>query len=416
MYSYFFTAEAHPLIAIGILLLCGYIGGRLANRLKFPRVSGYIVVGILLSSSVTGIIPLDLIEHKLLIITDIALSIIAYAIGGSLSIVKLKRVGKSILWINLTEATGAFILAFTLVAFISPYILKLPDASFANTYLPLALIIGAVCAATAPAAVLAIVHECRAKGPLTTTLLGVVALDDGMAIILYAFAGAAVTALTNIELFSVYRMAIEPLIIIFGSVALGTAFGFLLSRMALLVTKRESLLVVILGGIFLCAGVATELTLSPLLANMMVGFFIVNRVKHSHNLFDIIEYVEEPVFALFFTVAGAHFDIGVIKVAGPLALLITLGRFTGKLIGTNVGARISGAPKVVRKYLALGLLPTAGVTIGLVIMAKPLLQGTGLSEIMVNAVLGSVIINELIAPPFVRYALIKGGEGREETE
>lgn len=407
--------EIQSLEALGLILICGYFGGRLAHWFKLPRVTGYIVAGILLSPSISGIIPKELIEEKFSIVTDIGLAIIAYSVGGSLSLAKVKQLGKSIFWINVTESLGAFIFTFILIAFLGSYILRLnvPQTSLWEVQLSLALIIGAVSAATAPAAILAIIHEYKAKGPLTTTLLGVVALDDGMAIILFAFAGTVVGALTKVGGISIYKMATEPTIIILGAILLGTIFGLSLTGLAFWIKGRESLLVIILGHILLCAGIADKLRLSPLLANMMVGFFVVNRAKHSHDLFLAVENIEETIFALFFTLAGAHFNITVIKIAGLMALIITLGRFSGKLIGTKLGAELSHAPVVIKKYLGFGLLPKAGVTVGLILMAKPLMQPQ-VSMIMINAVLGSIIINELIAPPMVKFALMKAGEGTKE--
>jgi Kef-type K+ transport system membrane component KefB len=406
--------EIQPLLALGILFICGYFGGRFANRLKFPRVTGYIVAGILLSPSLSGIIPRGLVEEKFSIVTDIALAIIAYSIGGSLKLSRLKLLGKSIFWITLSQALGAFFLTFILIASLSPYIVRLnTHTSFLEIYLPLAIIIGVVSTATAPAAVLAIVHEYKAKGPLTTSLLGVVALDDGMAIILYAFASTIVSALTKMEGISLYKMAAEPTIIILGSILLGTIFGLLLTSLVPWVKRKESMLVVVLGSILLCTGIAVQMRLSPLLANMMLGFLVVNRAKHSHDLFLTIENIEEPIFALFFTLAGAHFDVTVIKMAGFMAFIIAIGRFSGKFIGTKLGAGLSHAPAVVQKYLGYGLFPTAGVAVGLILMAQSLMESQ-ISEIMINAVLGSVIINELIAPPFVKFALIRAGEGVKE--
>ncbi len=407
--------EIQSLSALGILFICGYLGGRLANWLKLPRVTGYIIAGVLLSPSISGIIPEELIEERFSIVTDIGLAIIAYSVGGSLMLTRFKQLGKSILWITVSQALGAFILTFSLIAALSPLVVKytMPHIPFMDVYLSFSLIIGAVSVATAPAAILAIVHEYKAKGPLTTTLLGVVALDDGIAIIIFAFASVIVCALTKVGGFSMYKIVTDPAIIILGSILLGTIIGLSLSILAPLIKAKESLLVVILGHILLCAGIASQLKISPLLANMMVGFFVVNRAKHSHDLFLAVENIEEVIFALFFTIAGAHFNINVIKIAGLLALIITIARFSGKLVGTKLGAGLSHAPLVIKKYLGYGLLPTAGVAIGLILMAKPLMQPQ-VSVIMINAVLGSVIINELIAPPLVKFALMRAGEGVEE--
>lgn len=408
-------SEIGPLEALGILFILGYFGGRLANRLRFPRVSGYIIAGILLSPSVSGIIPPVLIKEKFHVINEIALAVIAYSVGGSLKFSKLRLLGKSICIINLSEALGSFFLTFVLLAILSPYVLGLDKSlgSFAEAYLPLALIIAAVSAATAPAAILAIVHEYKAKGPLTTTLLGVVALDDAVAIILFASVGTIVRTVSAAGGFSFSRLAAEPAIIIFGSVLLGTVIGLLLSGLAPWIKRKESTLVVILGAIFLCSGIAGHLQLSALLANMMVGFLIVNIARHSDRLFLAVEHIEEPVFALFFTLAGAHFDLAVFKFVGVLAFLIVAGRFSGKLIGTRLGAELSHAPDVVKKYLGYGLLPTAGVSLGLIFMAQRLLRPE-LFEIAVNSVLGAVIISELVAPPLVKFALKQAGEGMKE--
>ena len=402
--------------ALGIFFLCGYFGGRLANWLKFPRVTGYIVAGILLSPSISGIIPAVLIREKLSIITDIALAIIAYSIGGSLKLSRLKQLGKSILWINITESLGAFVITFIMMGTLGALIVKfiLFHASWLQVCLPLALIIGAVSAATAPAAILAIVHEYRAQGPLTITLLGVVALDDGMAIILYAFASSIVGALNQVQGTSmIHKMALEPLLVIFGSALLGVIFGFFLTVLAAWVKKKGSLLVLILGSILLCAGIAARMKLSPLLASMMLGFYVVNRAKQCDVLFQAVENIEETIFALFFTLAGAHFDLTVIKTAGIISLLIVVSRFAGKFMGVWLGGDFSHAPAVVKKYLGYALLPTAGVTIGLILMAEPLLEPR-VAEIMVNAVLGAVIINELLAPPLVKFALTRAGEAGKE--
>lgn len=402
--------------ALGIFFLCGYFGGRFANWLKFPRVTGYIVAGIILSPSISGIIPAVLIREKLSIITDIALAIIAYSIGGSLKFSRLKQVGKSIVWINVSESLGAFVVTFVITATLGAWIVKLilPQASWLQVCLPMALIIGAVSSATAPAAILAIVHEYQARGPLTTTLLGVIALDDGMAIILYSFASSIVGALTRVrETSMIYKMALEPLLVIMGSALLGIIFGFFLTVLAAWVKKKGSLLVLILGSVLLCAGIADQLKLSPLLASMMLGFYVVNRAKQCDVLFHAVENIEETIFALFFTLAGAHFDLTVIKTAGIISLLIVISRFAGKFMGVWLGADFSHAPAVVKKYLGYALLPKAGVTIGLILMAEPLVKPQ-VAEIMVNAVLGSVIINELIAPPLVKFALTRAGEAVKE--
>jgi Kef-type K+ transport system membrane component KefB len=407
-----FLENLHPLVHIGLLLLCGYTGGRIANYVKAPRVSGYIVTGMLLGPSVLGVFNEQLVKEDLTIITDIALSIIAFSIGGSLVLRKLKRLGRQILWITPLQALAAFLFTTALIAFVFPLFggRGLASESFLDILFPMALVIGAISAATAPAATLAIIHEYKAKGPLTTILLGVVALDDGLTIFFYAFAMSIAQALVTHEALSWQDIVAIPLFHILIALALGGAVGVCLRQLIRFVRGREGMLGVTLGTVLLTSGIAIGLEASSLLANMMLGFMVANCVRQGDQLFEVVESIEEPIFAMFFILAGAHLDLGIIQTAGWLTLAITVGRFSGKLLGSRFGAQISQAPEAVKRYLGLGLLPTAGVTVGLVLLAADIFGPSRISEVMVGAVLGSVIINELMAPILVRYALTKAGE------
>jgi Kef-type K+ transport system membrane component KefB len=140
---------------------------------------------------------------------------------------------------------------------------------------------------------------------------------------------------------------------------------------------------------------------------MVLGFFIVNMEKRHRDFFLVVEQIEEPLFGLFFGLAGAHIDPGVFKSAGLLAVAILVIRMIGKHLGTWAGARFSGAPPEVRNYLGIALFPQAGISVGLVLIAQNIFHLPIVANILVNAVIGSVIINELISPPLVKYALTK---------
>ena len=402
----------HLLIYIGLLLLLSYAGGKIANYLKAPRVTGYLVIGMLMSPSLLGLFHEKLVKEELTLITDIALAIIAFSIGGSLRIAQLKKLGKQIIWITLTSAIGALFLTIVVLSLFFPLVHGSSTIllSYRSVYFPMALVIGGICAATAPAAILAIVHEYASKGPFTTILLGVVALDDAMAILFYAFTSVIAHSLVNHEAVTLQHFLLTPVLSILISLSVGGAVGVCLRWLIRFVDRKEAMLGVMVGAIFLTSGLSASLKVSPLLANMMIGFVAINFVVHHEDLFAVVERIEEPIFGMFFTLAGAHLDFGVMNAAGFLALLITLGRFAGKFLGSRLGAQASHAPQVVKKYLGFALLPTAGVTVGLVLEAKGIFGSTQISEVMVNAVLGSVIINELLTPFFVRFSLIKAGE------
>jgi len=404
--------EMNLVLAIGIIIVIGFFGGLVMERLKFPRITGYIVVGILLSPSVLNIISGATIKN-LDIFTDIALGIIAFLIGGSLYLEPLRKLGRSIAWITPFQSLGAWLLVTLLLAFLYPLILTIPNATFSQTYFPMALIIGAVSCATAPAATMAVINQYRAKGPFTTTLLAVVALDDAIAVIAFAIAlGICQPLVSGAGGISSYQMFGVPFLQIVQSIGIGAAFAFALIHIARLVKTRALLLVVVFGMIMACIGVTNLLGVSLILANLTAGFIVVNRVRES-GMFLALEEIEEVIFAIFFVLAGLHFDLSVMRIAGILALLIVLGRCLGKYFGTRAGATISHASDEVKKYLGLALLPKAGVTVGLVLLAERVFPTFG--AIMMNAVLASVIINELVAPPLARYAIFKAGEAHPSS-
>lgn len=402
----------HLLAYVGLLLLLSYAGGKLANKFNFPRVTGYLVAGILLGPSVSGLFPATVVREDLAIVTQLALAVIAFSVGGSLHLGQLKTLGRQILWTTFTEATGAFLLTTAALAGVLPLLQGVAFSSpeFTKHYLPLALIIGGLCAATAPAAVLAIVHEYRARGPLTSVLLGVVALDDALAIIFTSLALEFVGNHAHLVYLSWWDSLIAPLRDITLALLLGLALALAIHWLFRFVTRRESLLSVALGMALLTGGLAVTFKIPFLLACMALGFGVANFVRRQDELFSAVEGIEEPLFGIFFLLAGAHLDFGAIQVAGLVSLLITVGRFSGKLLGARCGLYLSAAPTTVRKYLGLALLPQAGVAIGLVLEARSVLGPSEWSEIMVSSVLGAVIINELIAPPLVRYSLLKARE------
>jgi len=401
-----------PLLAVGLLLILGYWGGRAANLIKLPRVSGYLAIGILLSPSTFNILDRQLVNEDLYVVTEMALAIIAYTIGGSLVIQELKRLGGMILWVTISQAVGACFLTTVVLVYTLPFITNLrgPEYDLLQTYLPMALVIGAISVATAPGAVVAIVSELKARGPFTSTLLGVIAIDDGLAIIFFALAATAAHYMMDPGAVPWEQMMGGALSEIAFSVLLGIVAGAALKFMARLIRRREALLMAILGVIFVTTGIASVFKLSALLANMIVGFIIVNFETRYHDFFLVIEHIEEPFYGLFFGLAGACMDLRILRLTGLLAIIILVTRIAGKQLGTWVAAKPSGAPENVKKYLGLGLFPQAGVSIALVLMAREIFHVPEVATILVNAVIGTVILNELITPPLIKYALVKTGE------
>ncbi|HHE41089.1 MAG TPA: cation:proton antiporter [Dehalococcoidia bacterium] len=392
-------------LAIGLILSIGLFGSLAFRKLRLPSVTGYIIVGIILGPSVVGLIPLETVE-RLGVLTDITLGIVAYLIGGSLRVDSLKGLGRSILWVTLMQSIGAWI--FVTVVLTPAILWIVPEASFWQLAFPLAFVVGAVSSATAPAATMAIIRELRARGPLTTTLLAVVALDDGIAVIAFAVAvGVCEPLVKGVTGISVEAALLGPSVHIVLSLVLGLIVSAIPVYGGRVVRSREVELGLIFGTVMLCAGAALWLGLSPVIADMTLGFVVVN-VMHRGDEHALLGDVETLLYTLFFVLAGLHFDLAVLSTAGAVAIVIAVSGGLGKYAGTVAGARLGHAPAVVGKYLGFALLPKAGVTVGLALLAAE--QFPSFGPLLLNAVLAATIINELIAPPLSRYAITRAGE------
>lgn len=403
------------LVHFGLLFLVSQAAGRMANWLGAPRIIGYMMAGILFGPSGFRLFSEALIKDQLGLITDIALSIIAFSIGGALQLHVLKNLKKSIAWVTILQALGAFVFVFILVIAFLPILVPLPDsAGFKNTYLAAALILAAVSVATAPAAILSLVHELKAKGRFTSVLLGVVALDDAVTIVIYGYVIVWIKALMGGELPGWSNALISPFISTGFSAVIGVIVGLLLIRVIKYFGPKDVLLGFILGAILLTSGLSKSFGVSPLLATMVLGFIIENFSAHERasEAHDVIESIEEPIFGIFFFLAGTHLSLDFGFSALGIALIVMGGRFLGKLVGSKLGARLSDAPPTVRKYMGLALLPSAGVALGLVLDAKGLLDAVSplLGGLIVSAVVTKTLLNEILTPFLVRFALIKAEE------
>ena len=405
----------NPVLTIGLLVLAGLLGGLVVRRLNFPSVTGYLIVGIIAGPSVGGFISSETIEDFSRVVTPLGLGIIAYLIGGSLPISTIKGLTRSILLVVTLEGTLACLFVLLLVAFIAPLAVTSSSLDF-NEYLSMGIIIGAISLATAPAVTLAIIEETKSRGPLTTTLLGVVAMDDALAIIAFAIAASvAMSLISPTPPGQAWLPVLEAIGRVGMSVVLGVGGAILLIWLVRFSKGQQELLAVSLGMIVLTAGLADQLGLFPILSNMALGFVVINRAETAQEIMGFVRSIEGVVFVLFFTLAGAHLDLGIIQEAGIVAVLIVIGRCFGKFCGAFLGATLSGAPPVVRKYLGLALLPKAGVTIGLTLLVLETPELDRISTLLVSAVLTSTLINELLAPPLAKLALARSGEtGRAE--
>ncbi len=397
-----------PILVVGIATLAGFLLGSLLDKCKIPVVAGYVIAGVVLSKSVSGVIG-DGELGQILLITSLALGFVAFEIGGQLNIKTLKQLGKSILLISLFEALGAFILVS-----VSMY--------FMTKKVHIALILGAIASATAPAATLMVINQYQAKGPLTTTLISVVAIDDAIALMLYGFASSiAKVFMVNGLQCTFFHSFWVPLKEIVGALLLGVGAGIILTLWAKRVKGQPELLILSVGMILLTGGLARVLHLDLLLANMALGACYSNMgMSSSRKSFHLISQLTPPIYDMFFVLAGTRLDIALIPKIGLLGLVYTGVRILGKVMGASLGSFLSSAESVVKKYLGFGLISQIGVAVGLAMIIyqdfNPQIYGAmagDLATLVINVLLATTIITEIVGPVLTRHALIKSGEAKK---
>jgi Kef-type K+ transport system membrane component KefB len=391
------------IFGVGALLLAGFTGGKIATRLHLPTISGYIVAGLVLGPSVLNVVP-DHIVESLAPIPHIALGLIAITIGSEFRIAKLRQTGRNILIITTIQLLMTFA-AVTggLIIFGAP--------------LPMALLLGAIASATAPAATVAIAGELRARGPLVSTLFGVVALDDAFAITLFGFVMAFAAAMVGgASAHGPLAMLLHPFREIVVSVAIGAAMGYVVHRLVVDRKQSNEIIVIVLGFVLLTSGITISIHVSPLIANMVMGFLLVNLSQKNSRVMRILEPLSPPIYAAFFALAGTELDIRTLALTGALGVVYLVSRAVGKYAGAFVGAVAAQESPATRKYLGFALLPQAGVAIGLILVLQDTPQFMHLPYMgqMVNIVLASILVNEVVGPPLTKYALEASGSTRRK--
>ncbi len=398
------------LLELGLLLLVGYLFGNLANFLRLPRVSGYILAGIIMSPSLLGVIDRKFLESAE-VITHASLSIITFLIGASLSWKRVREFGKSIALITFGEAE----LAYLSVTITMALYLYYTHGESLNIVIALALLFGALASPTDPTATLAVIHEYRSKGPLTTTVLGVAALDDATGIINFVLGFSLALALTSGTSLSLGSLIQEITFQIFGAVLLGLLMGLIMFFLGGFAKKRKEAVTLTVGMLLFTFSLARVLGVDELLSTMSVGVTIANLGNAWEEFEKPLEnYIEDLIFTAFFVIGSAFLDLKVLLYFLPVVLIYITSRFAGKFVGVYMGGHLSKAPEKVKKYLAFALFPQGGIVIGLALLAyqNPNFRETG--SILVNVVIGATVVHELLGPISSKLALTKAGEVLEK--
>ena len=383
----------NTLLLVGITMMAGLIMSRAAKLVKLPNVTAFLVAGLIIGPCVAGIISREQAE-SMGIISEAALGFIAYSIGGEFKLSYLKKIGKAPLTITFFQGMmTAVCVDVGLILF--------------GVDVPLALLLGAIALATAPAATLMVVRQYKANGPVTQMLLPVVAMDDALGLMVFSISASVAQAMLGGAI-TVSSMILSPLIEIVGSFALGAALGWLLAFGARFFASRGNKLALSIALVLAGVGLCDILNLSSLLVCMMIGAMMVNLSQQREVLMEQCDRFTPPLFLLFFVLSGADLDLSVLPSVGLIGIAYLLLRSIGKWGGRYLGAVCVKADKHIRHYLGLTLLPQAGVAIGMAALVSA--RFPTLAAQVNTIVLAGVLVFELIGPVITKIALTKAGE------
>lgn len=398
-------------------MIAGLLVSRIARKFRLPAVTAYLVAGVLIGPYLLGALKIDGIGFNdasqlaaLEIISNAALGFIAFSIGNEFRLKSLKETGKQATVIGILQA-----LAATLV--VDAALIGLHFLMPEKISLPAAITLGAVAAATAPAATLMVVRQYKAKGKLTSLLLPIVALDDAVGLVVFAVSFGIARAMQS-GVVDVVSIVVEPLIEIVASLGLGALMGMILTFIEKIFHSGSKRLALCIAFVLITAGISllkfnvggVKIGFSSLLACMMLGTMFCNMCDFSEELMERTDGWTSPLFVLFFVICGAELDLKVftdfdIVIIGVVYIL---ARAIGKYFGAYGSAKMMKCDEKVTKNLGITLLPQAGVALGMSITAKQLGDVDG--ALVRNIILFSVLILELIGPTLTKNALIRAGD------
>lgn len=409
-----FTYES--LLVLALVLLFGLYAGRWFEKIKLPHITGYIIMGIVVGLTLVMLGLSETVEH-LTIVSSVALGFIAFGIGTELEFGKLKKSGKEVVVITIIQAVAASVVTILgLLVF--------------GVSLPIALVLGAIATATAPAPIMLLTRKYKSKGPLTETLLPLVGMDDAVGIVLFGVLLAIADSMRTGAGLSVGEMIEAPALELVFSALIGALVGIVAALLIRRISNKDSQKEEVFLGVSVFAVFTTvalakmglhigtlEVHLSPILTPMIMGVILTNgltRVR-AHDVNHSVESFSAPILVAFFTLAGAELvvafanntDVAYGSIIGITAIYI-LFRIVGKMGGALLGAKIMRSHRNVKRFLGLCLLPQAGVALGMAYQAKTDFGEEGITILIV--VLIATLIYELFGPIGVKVALEQSNE------
>lgn len=379
------------LLALGGLLLAGLVADEVGRRTRLPRVTLLIVFGVIAGPSILDLVPKSL-SNSYEFLASIALTMVAFLLGGTLSKAKLNTNGRTILIVSLSVVILTAMLVFLGMIAI-------------GVSTQLALLLAGIATATAPAATQDAVRQIRAKGPFTDTLLGIVAVDDAWGLIMFSILLAAASSLAGDANWAAMGHGLWELA---GAFFVGAVIGLPAALLTGRIQSGEPMQAEALGVVLLCAGFSVWLGVSFLLAGMVTGAIVANLARHHNRPFHEIENIEWPFMVLFFVLSGASLHIDSAAQIGGLGIAYIVLRVVSRVAAGWLGAIWAGAPVVHRRWIGLALTPQAGVALGMTLVAVGHFPEH--KETLIAVTIGTTVFFELIGPALTQLTLRKVGE------
>lgn len=402
----------HPksLATLGFVLLAAYTLGEITGHFRLPKITGYILTGLLFGPSVINLFSAGVVED-IQLINSLAIGLIALTAGAEMKLDSLRAVAKSLGWITLIK--GSMILVvITATVFVARPLIPFLASAPAPLALAVGMIFGVLAIGTSPAATIAIINETQSRGRLSDLTLGVAVAKDVVMVVLLAI------AISLARLFSRPEASFEPAILIkvgeelLLSVVVGALLGVVIIAYIRFVHAEMWLFIIAL--IFLNTVIADRYHLEVLLVFIVAGFVAQNFSRYGDEFIHPVEEVSLPVYVVFFSVAGAGLDLRALRQVWVIALILVVTRIIAIFAGTRIAVTMAKENPIIRRNAWLSFIAQAGVVLGLSIIVENNLPGLG-SEIK-TVVLGTIGINLILGPITFKAALSRAGETKEERE
>lgn len=384
--------ESVILVALFVILLCGFFTTRITKRLGLPNVSAYIIAGILIGPHLLNIIPENLV-NGMCFVSDIALAFIAFGVGRFFKKETVKKTGAAVVLITLFES----LLAGALVTAAMYFVFRLD--------FNLSLLLGAIATATAPASTVMTINQYHARGKFVDMLLQIVALDDVVCLLAFSVAASVVDAVEHGSL-SFAKVGL-PVLFNIITIGCGALFAVILNKLLWPHRSKDNRLIITIALLLGLSGICSFFDISPLLACMTFGAVYIN-IAHDKELYNQLNVFVPPIMLIFFVVSGMNLDLSILASCGLVGVAYFLIRIIGKYIGTYVGCLICGTDARIRDYLGIALIPQAGVAIGLAYLSRRILPDS-IGNLLMTIILASSVLYELIGPACAKFALIRSG-------